>query len=85
MLEPQIRFKVMNSGISKGEKEDMVSVVPAKFHKEKFIYKKEVPPGICRHVVKTLKESSKDKTLVKKMLAILHALPFDNKCTQQAI
>ena len=82
MLEPQIRFEVMNSGISKGKKENMVSVVPAKFHKEKIIYKKEVPPGICRHIVKALQESSKDEALVKKMLAILYALSFDNECTQ---
>ena len=87
MLEPQKVFKVMNSGIRKSKEKGRgeISVVPAELLEEELIYEKEVPPGICRHIVKALQESSKDEALVKKMLNTLHALPFDNECTQQAI
>ena len=78
VLEPWRRFEVMNSGVKKdGGK---FSVVPLKVCDERVMYEKEIPPGVLLHVVKALKESTEDKTLVKKELDILLALPFNNKC-----
>ena len=84
MLELQRKFKVMNSGIMKGKGENKISVVPAELLEEELVYEKEIPPGVCRHIVKTLQENSKDILLAKKMLNVLCTLNFDNKCTQQA-
>ena len=78
VLEPWRRFEVMDSGVKKDGGE--FSVVPLKMCDEGLVYEKEIPPGVLLHIVKALKESTEDKTLVKKELDILLALPFNNKC-----
>ena len=57
-----------------------MSIVPLELIEEELIYEKEIPPGVCRHIVKTLKENTANKVNVKKVLNILCELPFNNKC-----
>ena len=57
-----------------------MSIVPLELIEEKLVYEKEIPPGVCRHIVKVLKENNEDKAVVEKMLNVFHALPFNNKC-----
>ena len=77
-LEPWRCFKVTNEGVRKDR--GRMSFVPLELIEEELVYEKEIEPGTCRHIVKALKESIDDKTVVEKNLSILHKLPFNNKC-----
>ena len=57
-----------------------MSIVPLETIEEELIYEKEITPGVCRHIIKALEESTEDKAVVKKMLNVLCELPFNNKC-----
>ena len=78
VIEPWRCFEVINSGIKRDD--GNFSIVPLKLIDEGLIYEKEIPPGVCRHIVKTLKENTVNKVDAKKMLNILCELPFNNKC-----
>ena len=77
-MEPWRCFRIANEGVRKDK--GRVSVVPLDLIEEELVYEKEIEPGVCRHIVKLLKESTGDKEVVKKMLNVLHALSFNNKC-----
>ena len=78
ILEPWRCFKVANEGVRKDR--GRMSIVSLGWIEEELIYEKEIEPGVCRHIVKLLKESTGDKEVVKKMLRILCELPFSNEC-----
>ena len=78
ILEPWRCFKVINEGVRKDR--GRISIVPLELIEEELIYEKEIQPGVCRYIIKALKENIEDKEVVKKMLNVLHALPFNNKC-----
>lgn len=77
-MEPWRSFKVVNEGIVKDK--GRMSIVPLELIEEELINEKEIPLGVCRHIVRALKENIEDKLVAKKMLNILHAHPFNNKC-----
>ena len=71
-------FKVINEGVRKDK--GKISIVLLEMIEEEPVYEKEILPGVCRHIVKELKESTKCKEVVENMLNVFHALPFSNKC-----
>ena len=78
ILEPWRCFKVTNEGVRKDR--GRTSIVPLELVEIEFIYEKEIPPGVCKHIIKTLKESIEDEVVVGKTLRVFHELPFSNKC-----
>ena len=78
ILEPWRCFKVKNEGVRKDR--GRTSIVPLELVEIEFIYEKEIPPGVCKHIIKTLKESIEDEVVVGKTLRVFHELPFSNKC-----
>lgn len=65
----------MNSVFLKGYGEVSIRMLD-----EKLMYEEEIPPGVCRHIIKTLRESAENKIFMEKMLKVLYELPFNNKC-----
>ena len=78
VLEPLRDFKVLNSGVRKDD--GYISIVPLEPVESGLIYEEGIPPGVCRHLVRSLKEKVEDGLTVKKLLRVLCDLPFDNKC-----
>ena len=75
-MEPWRGFRVLDSGVRR----DKISFTPLRMFDEKLMYEEEIPPGVCRSIIKTLRENIDDKVVVKKVLNILYELPFNNKC-----
>ena len=77
-MEPWRCFRVLNPGVRK--ENGKVSIVPLELLDEELIYEKEVPPGVCRHIIKGLEYSSGDTTNTKKLFEVILSIPFNNKC-----
>ena len=78
ILEPLRSFKVLNSGVRK--EDGNISIVPLELVESELIYEEDIPPGVCRHLVRSLKENVEYGPIVKMLLKVLCDLPFDNKC-----
>ena len=81
VLEPLRSFKVLNSGVRKDD--GYISIVPLELIESGLIYEGDIPPGVCRHLVKSLKENLESEPTVKKFLKVLCGLPFNAKCKQK--
>ena len=69
VIEPMRTFSVLDSGIAKGD--TGTSVVIVRMVDEKFIYEKEIQPGICHNIARSVDENVK-------AFRILTETSFDN-------